>query len=201
MFSNFGETLDMDGETWRENSEASGPAARRTAGLSLIELLVVVAIIALLMTLLMKAVGAVRDSARRQQVRAEERTLVNAIKGFVSEYGHFPFQIQYETDQTYKDGTGNSQLQGRLFMALMGTDDEANPKRTVFLESRAPGAVTCPVSGCWLDPWREHYIIAMDEDNDHKVDLRCGTLVTTIVDETVAVATTNGRSPIFSWRD
>jgi prepilin-type N-terminal cleavage/methylation domain-containing protein len=173
----------------------------RRRGFTLIELLAAIAIIGLLMALIAGAVGSVRESARRQKIRTDERAIVNAIKAYYSEYGHYPFQTQSDEDVTYKDGTDGSRLQGRIFTALFGNDDDANPRRLVFLDTRPKGGGTCPVSGCWLDPWQQHYLIALDENNDNTVEMQCDLIATSVVSETVLVATMNGRTPIFSWQD
>lgn len=174
---------------------------RDPRGFTLIELLAAIAIIGLLMALIAGAVGAVRETARRQKVRTDERAIVNAIKAFYNEYGHYPYQLQSDVDMTYKDGEDNSRLQGRIFTALRGDDDEANPRRLVFLDTRPKGSGTCPVSGCWLDPWQKHYLIALDENSDNTVEMSCDLISTSVVGETVLVATMNGRKPVFSWQD
>lgn len=168
------------------------------AGFTLVELLAVVAIIGLLLAMVAGGITAVRESARRQQARAEAMAIIHAIKAYRVEYGRFPAQNQGDVDMTYR--SEDARPQGPIFLALWGTNaPESNPRQIVFLESRTPGPFTCPVSGCWLDPWRQHYIIALDEDGDGNVTIDCPGLSTTVVAETVAVASVNGRRAVYSW--
>ncbi len=166
----------------------------------MLELLVVIAIIAVLAALLFPAASAVRDMARRQKARSDELAIANAVKAFRNVYGRYPNQTQGAVDITYKDGTEGTTMQGEIFKALMATDPALNRRKTVFLEENPPGPYTCVVSGCWLDPWGDHYILAMDENGDGKVELTCGALSTTLVGRAVAVATTNGTRSVFSWQ-
>lgn len=168
-------------------------------GFTLLEMLVVIAVITLLVALLMPAASAVRRSARRQKVHADEVAICTAVKGFRDLYGHFPQQTQGLVDKTYKDGTGGTELQGNFWMALLATSEPLNPRKVPFLDPNNDGPETCPVGGCWLDPWGEHYIIAMDENADGKVELTCGSLSTTLVGVVVAVACTNADPPVYSW--
>lgn len=169
-------------------------------GMTLLELLVVITIIVLLVALLLPAVAALRDFSKRQLARSEAAAIVHALKAYRQTYGRYPDQKQNLVDVTYKDGTGGTSLQGNLFMGIMGTDARFNARETPFIEPRPAGDHTCPVSGCWLDPWGGHYIVSVDENADGKTDMACGGLVTAVVGRSVAVASTNGWRPVYSWQ-
>jgi prepilin-type N-terminal cleavage/methylation domain-containing protein len=64
--------------------------ARRCRGFTLLELLIVVAIIAILISILMRATQALSQKARDRDAEVTKMALVNAIKSFRAEYGYWP---------------------------------------------------------------------------------------------------------------
>ncbi len=69
---------------------------RRTHGFTLVELLVVIAIIGVLVALLLPAVQAAREAARRTQCMNNLRNLALAVANFESANGVFPQGMQYD---------------------------------------------------------------------------------------------------------
>jgi len=84
--------------------------AKFRGGFSLIEILVVIAIVAILMALLFPAFTGVQDQAKRTQAKNDIAQIVTAVNAFYAEYGQYPCDAQ----------TGN---EGADFFAA---DDNAN---------------------------------------------------------------------------
>ena len=63
---------------------------RRVAGFSLIEMLVVIAVIAILAALFLGAMPAIQEKRIRSQVRAELRQLITQIEAYKEKHGFYP---------------------------------------------------------------------------------------------------------------
>ena len=68
----------------------SSPFVVRQRGFTLVELLVVIAIIGVLISLLLPAVQAAREAARRTQCSSKLRQIALAVHNFESTFGVYP---------------------------------------------------------------------------------------------------------------
>jgi len=73
-----------------ENDAAARTATVATAGFTLIEVLVVIAIIGVLTAILIATVSGVHDSASKARVKVQFAQWAAAVEAFRSEYGHYP---------------------------------------------------------------------------------------------------------------
>ncbi len=77
---------------------------RTNRGFTLVELLVVIAIIGVLVGLLLPAVNAVRESARRTTCLNKQRQLAQAALNYESTFGQLPIGLQEDTSAGPYDG-------------------------------------------------------------------------------------------------
>jgi len=84
-----------------ENDAAARTANAATAGFTLIEVLVVVAIIGVLTAILIATASGVRDSASKARVKVQFAEWAAAVEAFRGEYGHYP---QFDTSHKVNGG-------------------------------------------------------------------------------------------------
>ncbi|MCA9212957.1 MAG: DUF1559 domain-containing protein [Planctomycetales bacterium] len=105
----------------------SSCSAQRRCGFTLIELLVVAAVVTVLVLLLLPAVNAAREAARRSQCTANLRNIVLATLNFESQHGSFPSAVPSCTTNAYQSlgaQLGNSCAGPNWVMQILGLMDE-----------------------------------------------------------------------------
>jgi len=133
----------------------SYPHPRSTsAGFTLVELLTVIAIIAILMGLLFPAINIARDQARKAQAKSDGVQISGAVKAYYTEYGKYPLganvvnppngDFTFGTQQGVTAGSGISNFQ--LFDILRNIDstgqtpagqpNQYNPRAIVFFDGK-----------------------------------------------------------------
>jgi len=117
-------------------------------GFTLMELLVVVAIIAILMGLMLPAVHRARESARRTKAKAEVHQIATAWKSYFNDYRSFP-------------DTGNSEMDNDAISNLDGTGGD-NPRHFRYMEFPQSVYDEQPDSARrFRDPWERPYWYAL----------------------------------------
>jgi prepilin-type N-terminal cleavage/methylation domain-containing protein len=144
---------------------------------TLIELLIVIAILGILMALLFPAVQGALDAAKRAQAKNDVVQIATAITGYETEYGRLP-----ATDAAAVD------VGGDVLAALMGSNaNSLNPRLIVFLEvqsaKRGKSGIT---NSKFVDPWGSAYQVVYDDNYDNRITT-AGTNGTTSVMKKVAV--------------
>lgn len=134
---------------------------RQASAFTLIEMMVVVAIIAILATFLFPAALRSRDRARRMQAMSEACNLAIAIKMYRVEHGKWPNQTQDGSDTTYF--TDNWKVVNLLRIPA------SNDMNRIYISVQANAL---DGSGNYLDPWGVPYVICMDEDGNGKLSMR-----------------------------
>jgi prepilin-type N-terminal cleavage/methylation domain-containing protein len=123
---------------------------RRT--FTLIEVLVTIAIIAILAGLLMPAIGKAREKAKIVQTRGQINALLMAIKMYESTYGYLP-------------RAGNEK-------AVKGTDYDEYTKIINILQGSNPRGIrmldvdNTQGTGNYTDTWGNHFRVCFDTDYD-----------------------------------
>jgi prepilin-type N-terminal cleavage/methylation domain-containing protein len=172
---------------------------RARAGFTLIELLTVIAIIAILMSLLLPVLGPSKKGAKRASARQDLTQFVNAVEAFKNDYGVYPIVVTGSADQEYgsQDGRAagpNSNLVNVLRADSTDGSSATNPnfnnavntRRVPYLDvpfvrdlanpqsglgtGAEQNAYKVTVPGEWYDPWGAPYIICVDANYDGYTD-------------------------------
>lgn len=176
------------------------PSSRqaRTAAFTLIELLTVIAIIAILMGLLFPALSAAKEQARRTAAMNAVRGIVNACKLYQNDYGKFPpvpsaLVGTVDTTGYYAYGdttTGGCKLtNNELFDILrsiargVNTGNVMNKRQQKYFEmgkAKDPatprdgfidGSGYTGTQGQLMDPWGTQYCIVLDAADTGTIDM------------------------------
>lgn len=166
------------------------------AAFTLIELLTVIAIIAILMGLLMSALGGAKDQARRTEAAATVRNIVNACKSYANDYGKFPpIEAGNTTFSSFGDSAkGKCTNQNtELFYVLRAISSGKNndhvlnkrqqkyfegPKakdlknpRSGFIDGNGYTASPTAPAGALMDPWGTQYCVVLDNSGNDEIDM------------------------------
>lgn len=147
---------------------------RNSKAFTLIELLIVIAIIGILMALLFPALKGVLEAARKAKAKNDVVQLAIAVKGYENEYGKLPTAVVSADDASeasqgwFQGPQTGSQSNKEIVKVLMGEDyNGLNPRKIVFIEGRPAKGGDTPkdgvaADGVFYDPWGIPYAIKMD---------------------------------------
>lgn len=164
---------------------------------TLVELLTVIAIIAILMGLLFPAIGIVQNQARKAEAKTACMNILAAVKAYQTEYGKYPNPKGATSgtptpgDVIVGDMTAGkaSEDNDELFNILrakpvgVNLNHALNPRRLVFFEGKSVSNSDAPkggfadsatagkaVPGAFYDPWGAQYCVVIDADYDNVLD-------------------------------
>ncbi len=158
---------------------------RHHVAFTLVELLTVIAIIAILMGLLFPGFFIARERTVNSEARAACMNIVSAVKAYQTDYGKYP-SVLATTPTTPADvivgdtaggaAAGNENLFNILRAIPTGTNaaHALNPRKTVFFEGRNARNAATPkngfaTTGAYFDPWGAQYCVAIDADFDNQL--------------------------------
>ncbi len=124
---------------------------------TLIEMLTVIAIIAILAALLMPVVTKISGRAKDTKAKAEMQSIITAVKSYEATYGVLPIPSGWANGNT---GSAYSDLMNALTNVPLGS----NAREIRFLDVPEDYSTKS-----YVDPWSNKYLIYMDTDYDGQV--------------------------------
>jgi prepilin-type N-terminal cleavage/methylation domain-containing protein len=135
--------------------------SKKLSAFTLIELLTVIAIIAILMGLLLPALGAAKNQAKKVSAKNDLSQLVTAVKAFYTDYGVYPIDpnsVKPNTDLAYGGPTNSPPLSDvvNVLRADTNTADtlstgatplSINTRQNIYVDVQFAKSPTNPKSG------------------------------------------------------
>ena len=143
----------------------------RPTGFTLVELLVVIAIIGILVALLLPAVQAAREAARRTQCLSNIKNIGLALHNFHDTFGSFPPAMEYQDASIRANGIeGNSEFGPNWMIRILPFMEESALFDTFVFEdgSGNPTYVSDPVNEIPRGQVVQPYLCPSDPETGEK---------------------------------
>lgn len=146
---------------------------RNRNGFTLLELMVVIAIVVVLAGFLLPAVQSVLERAKKVQAKNDVTQIVTAMNAFYTEYGRYPTIATTDAAATYGGSTSSKALFDEL-RAKNISSTALNSRQIIFISPPEDGTLANPkgkigTDGQFHDPWGSAYGISIDADYDNQV--------------------------------
>ncbi|MDE0839570.1 MAG: prepilin-type N-terminal cleavage/methylation domain-containing protein [Kiritimatiellae bacterium] len=131
----------------------------KQSGFTMLELIIVVAIILILSGLLFPAILHLIEKAKKGRVRTQLHSIVAAAKSYKNEYGRWPGQAVQGVDFTTHHGDFIHDLTN-------------NPRNFLFIEIDPTWVTGSGQNDTFVDAWGNEIYIALDRDGDGDVHVK-----------------------------
>jgi len=147
-------------------------------GFTLMELLIVIAMIALLIGIGYPTFISILEKARKTQAANEEQQIVAAVNGFYTDYGKYPL-VTADTIIAGSTTPSNADLFYSLRAVALGANapvngiPAVNPRAIVFIQppiskTGTKGGINT-TTGIWYDPFGSPYNVMIDGSYDNQL--------------------------------
>ena len=147
------------------------PTTPSAAGFTLVEMLVVVAVIAILAAILIPSLGGAQKSARKRKAELECNAIKTAVEQFFSDFKYMPWE----------EGSGKGQFVGsdkwaddaesqKAVMAFLRGENKLGKAYLEVSSRDSKASADAADEGVFLDPWKNPYRIGLDRNLDQQVE-------------------------------
>ena len=147
-------------------------------GFTLMELLIVIAMIAILIGIGYPTFISILEKARKTQAANEEQQIVAAVNGFYTDYGKYPL-VTADTTIAGSTTPSNADLFYSLRAVALGANapvngiPAVNPRAIVFIQppiskTGTKGGINT-TTGIWYDPFGSPYNVMIDGSYDNQL--------------------------------
>ncbi len=147
-------------------------------GFTLMELLIVIAMIAILIGIGYPTFISILEKARKTQAANEEQQIVAAVNGFYTDYGKYPL-VTADTTIAGSTTPSNADLFYSLRAVALGANapvngiPAVNPRAIVFIQppisKTGTKAGINSTTGIWYDPFGSPYNVMIDGSYDNQL--------------------------------
>ena len=146
----------------------------RAAGFTLVEMLVVVAIIAILAAILIPSLGGAQKATRKRKAELECNAVKTAVEQFFSDFKYMPWGDPDDAKaRVGADKWTETPKEHEDVMKLLRGENKLS-KAYLEISTRDTKSSSSEDEGVFYDPWKNYYRIGMDRNLDQQVGYTYG---------------------------